>query len=170
MRLIRFLFKVVLLIFLFILGVSAADKEYLSDRIVGVQILGADSEWGGAFAENVQLFLEGSEVENAEELCALLQESGLLGQDAQAFCTSAYFERSLLEDRIIPAGIYDAVCIQLGSGQEQLTCFVKQTGTISTRFRSAEDPFFSQIQGGYLAFLSFLGNIEKIVIYFKDIL
>lgn len=158
MKLIRFLSKCVFVTFIFILGVSAADKEYLKDSIIGIQIYGCGSDLDESFVD----YLVGIDVDTVDELTQKI----IAYNTAFDICIEQqYFEASVQDDLLIPGGMYTTVIVN--KGKTPVASFTKSIAPINTRFCITEDYIFSHIQNGYVSFLSFWGKAEKIIINSK---
>lgn len=158
MKLVRFFSKCILVVCLFVLGVSAADKEYLRESIIRVQIIGSG-------CEDLKDYFRCIDVNSAEELC---QKVKAYNTDLDVYIKQEYFEASIQDDILLPGGMYTTVFVKMDSGQMPVGCFTKSIAPVNTRFYIEEEPIMAYVQNSYVSFLSFLGMAEKLVINFQD--
>ena len=162
MKLIRRLLRLFIILVLFITGISFADKQYLSDRVIGLQINGAASN---ELLENIEELANSGKFLDANSFCERLIDSGF-----DAYCTAGYFDSVAENDTVIPAGIYDTVCISLDTTNDEQYSKLVVSEDIGGNFRSADHKLMALLQKAYIVFLSVIGYVEKIVCILGNIL
>lgn len=165
MRLIRFLLCCAVLMFMFVLGVSAADKEYLSDRLIGIQMFGDEEDLDPYMQKNIVSVIDKSRPESAEELYSVLVHADYMDN---LVCEPRYFDAVLQGNQIIPAGMYDTVSIYFGGGDKLLSSFVYFVEPLNKRFEKTNEPIYVQLQSSYIKFLSLIGRSEKMFYAFLN--
>ncbi len=159
MKLIRFLSKCVIVTFLFVLGVSAADKEYLKDSIIGIQIYSCGSD----LDESLVDYLMDIDADSAQELSQKI----LAYNECFDICVEdRYFEASVQDHFLIPGGMYTTVIVN--KGKTPAVSFTKSIAPINYRFCITEESVISYVQNGYVTFLTYWGLAEKMIINFQD--
>ena len=153
MKIVRILFCVSTVLFFFLLGVSIADKEYLSKGVIGICILSEDQ----ALAQQLWELVDSTSCADAAELCRQLEDSG--------FSVKLKQEKMYVYDEIavmgsFPDAVYDTIIID-AQGKDQ-TIYLKQMEPVSYRFEKTQLPIIGCVQRYYIAFLSVLGRREKL--------
>lgn len=152
MKTIRLIFCVLTVLFFFLLGIGIADKEYLSQSVVGICILSDDQEFIQQFRE----LIEKTSWANATELYREIEHSDLsleLKREKMYFCD----EIAVMGH--FPDSVYDTIIID-ARGNDQ-TVYLKQIDPVSHRFGKMQLPIKASVQRYYIAFLSALGKAER---------
>jgi len=149
MKTIRILFCVLTILFFFLLGVSIADKEYLSNSVVGICILGDDQE--------IRTLIDKSSCTDAAALICEIEDSGL---SLELRLEKRYLNDDIAVMGCFPDAVYDTIIIDAhGDGK---TVYLKQIDPVCHRFDKTELPIAAFVQNYYIAFLDLLGKAEKL--------
>lgn len=151
MRIIRCLFKSIVLLVLFVLGVLFADKAILSRGIIGVHI---SSDTPTRYLEQVSELVNSGKATNAEQLCLVMNDYGI---SECAVTGVAYFEQTTVDGVMIPSGIYQTVFISDGDNDSQYRFLFISDGY---DIKQTEIDWLNQ---AYVIFLSALGFLEKTI-------
>lgn len=155
MKLLRTLFGISAVLFFFLLGISIADKEYLSQSVVGICILADDQEMARQLREYIDQFC----CTDAAELCREIENSGF---PLELRREKMYVDGDRSETECFPDGVYDTIVIDCRGSNG--TVYLKQIDPVSHRFFKTDIPVAASVQDHYIAFLSLLGKAEKITI------
>ena len=156
MKVFRRLFNLIIVLFFFLLGISAADKQYLSQSVVGICINTEDR----VLQEQLHEFILDLCCTDIHDLYARLSDAGF---DANLKITKRFFDENTADMGCFPCGIYDTIVIDLGDHHDAQRVYFKQLRPLSHRFGTIDVPFLSNVQSGYIGFLSLIGKTEKCV-------
>lgn len=154
MKIFRRLFFILAVVFFFLLGISAADKEYLSDSVVGICIMTEDQTLSAQVCD----LIERSCCTDIQEVQQFLENSEF---DLEISRSKRYFDADLFEMGQIPDGVYDTIVIDPGENCCSEMVFLKQLSPMSYRFDKMNVPVASAVQKYYISFLSVIGRAEK---------
>ena len=161
MKLIRKLFGIIAVVFFFFLGISAADKAYLSESIIGICIIYDDRREDDFINLSDQIMQ--MQCSDARSLCRQLQK---MNGDMTITCEKQYFDYDISGNTCIPAGVYDTVFIDIGGQNCLEASFFKQINGLTRRFELVDEDNYAVLQKKYISFLSFIGQIEKAALGF----
>lgn len=154
MRIFRVITVFLAVAFFFLLGIGFADKEYLSENVVGIRIYADDPQ----IIEYLYDLLGKLQCTDARQLCRMLCDEKIyayLSPEKQYFdvnnCVMGHF----------PYAAYDTIIIDLSERDPIEASYLKLVGSLPKRFGCTQSPFTTNIQEYYVSFLSYLGKAEK---------
>ena len=155
MKLFRLIFSFIIISLFFVLGISFADKEYLSKNVIGVRIFADDQQ----SITDVNELLTQLQCSDADELCRMLDSHGIL---AYLSPTKEYFDDTCAAGHF-PYAAYDTIVIDLGECDQIKASYLKKLGAVPGRFECAHGIFATKVQEYYMGFLSYLGKIQECI-------
>lgn len=161
MKIFRRLFFLVAVVFFFLLGISAADKEYLYSGVVGICISSEDQDLPTQICD----YIAQSCFADSQALYQQLKAS------QYGFGISRgkrYFDAASFGMGHIPDGVYDTIVIDQGGEGCSEAVFLIQLKPLNHRFIKTTAPVASVVQEYYISFLSVIGKAEKLVIEFAE--
>lgn len=156
MKLLRTLWCIITVTFFFILGISIADKKYLSESVLGIWVIADDQTQ----IQQVSDYILQLQCEDAEDLYQQVNNCGL-SADVQILYT--YFDASMDGSCCIPAGVYTTIRIIFDGHNAAENKYFKQIKPLEIPFEPIEIPGAAFIQKHYIGFLSGIGMAEKLI-------
>ncbi len=153
------LFFVFAILFAFLLGISAADKECLSSSVVGICILTENPDLSAQLWE----FIEQTNFADISDLYQHVKDRDF---DATVSCSKRFFNADALDMGHFPDGVYDTIIIDLGGNNSSEMVYLKQLKPMARRFKETNDPVAASVQKYYISFLSLIGKTEKLALDF----
>ena len=157
MKIIRVLFSISMMLFFFLLGVSFADKAYLSKSVIGVCIVTDDMDRAASVCD----FIEKRSYSDINDLYQQILSTGI---DADIFIKKRFFNENICLMGHFPDAVYDTLVIDLADNGREEYLYLKQIASARNLMFNTDMPFAELLQVGYRAFLSFIGKTEKYII------
>ena len=156
MKLLRRLCYILLVLIFFFAGVCIADKQYFKENVVGICIVAGQND--SASVQALCDYVEQLQYADAADLCRQIQSTDFSGQ---VMCKKQYFETCVTENGVIPAGVYDSVCILLTGDSERAAVYSTLTGD---RFAMPDEPVTLILQNSYVSVLSLIGKLDRLML------
>ena len=148
---------IILLGFFFLLGISAADKEYLFDSIVGICVSSNDRELFDQLRDSV-------EQAQCADIFELYQYIVEIFPCAKVSCGKRYYDETDINQDYVPAGVYNTIFVDINGNGDTESAFLKQIIPLSGCFLESKFISVSYVQKYYISFLSVLGKAEKLAL------